>query len=191
MIRRELLGRTLVAGGAAALGTGGVARAGGPDDAAALTPVLAVERLAVFVIADVLAGPTLGPAAASLMRHILGHELVHVRTLSAVLRRRGRPVPPAPGDAAEAERRLAALNASGRLAKLRTEADSLRLLYDVESHAIGKYYEALHTLVEASLIRLAAEMMASEAQHASAIGGMLHPGDWMRVVPGPMVKGKK
>jgi hypothetical protein len=191
MIRRELLGRTLAAGGAAALGTVGIARASGPDDPAALTSVLAVERLAVFVIANVLAGPTLGPAATELMRHILGHELVHVETLSAALRRRGRPVPPAPRSAADADRRLAALNASGRLAKLRTEADSLRLLYDIESHAIGQYYKALHTLAEASLIRLAAEMMASEAQHASAIGGMLHPGDWMRVVPAPMVKGRK
>jgi hypothetical protein len=33
--------------------------------------------------------------------------------------------------------------------------------------------------------------MAADAQHASAIGGLLHPGKWDRVVPVGAVEGKR
>jgi hypothetical protein len=74
---------------------------------------------------------------------------------------------------------------------VRTSDDALRLIYDVEAMVIGRCWEALHTLADPALIQSTAAIMASEAQHASAVGGLLHPGKWDRVVPVGLVKGKR
>jgi hypothetical protein len=191
MNRRELLASAAAAGGIAwAGGAGAASAAGQTDDGAVMRSALSVELLVVFVYGRVLAGGTLGAAAAALARGILEHEAVHVRTVAAALTRLGVAAPPPPRSVAEADRRLSARNASGRLTGVHTELDALRLLYDVESISIGAYYEALPKLTEPALVQVTAEIMGAEAQHASAIGGLLHPGKWERVVPVASVQGK-
>jgi hypothetical protein len=191
MNRRELLASAVGAGAVGwVVGESAASAAGQSDDGSVMHSALSVELLVVFVYQHVLAGGTLGPTAAALARDVLGHETVHVRTVAAALRRLGGTAPPPPVSVAQADRRLSARNASGRLAAVHTELDALRLLYDVESISIGSYYEALPKLADPALVQVAAEIMGAEAQHASAIGGLLHPGKWDRVVPVASVQGK-
>jgi rubrerythrin len=185
--RRDLLGGALAGIAAGPLGA--------PDLASAAEPVgvhaaLQLELLIVFVYRRLLDIGTLASSTAKLAATVLGHEQTHVEVLSALARRLGQPVPAPPATVAQADRQLSRHNASGRLAAVRSEGDALRLLYDVESIAIGTYYEALHTLTDPVVIRSAAEIMAAEAQHASALGGVLHPGKWVRVDPVASVEGK-
>jgi hypothetical protein len=182
--RRELFGWAL----AGAVATPGVAAAAGRP--LVLAPVLGLAELAVFVSEDLLAGGKLGAAATAVARRILVHEQTHVQVLRPAVAKIGESAPPPPTTVAQADRRLGKLNASGRLAQVRSEGDALRLLYDVESMVIGRCWEALYTLTDPALIRTTAEIMASDAQHASAIGGLLHPGKWDRVVPVGSVEGK-
>jgi hypothetical protein len=155
-----------------------------------LGTLLEVDQLALFVVGHLISGSTLNPAAAGVARRIQQHEQSHVQLLTIGAARLGQTPRPAPRTAGEADRRLATLNASGRLAHVRTSDDGLRLIYDVESMVIGRCWKVLHTLTDAPLIRTIAQIMASEAQHASAIGGLLHPGKWDRVVPVGSVEGK-
>jgi hypothetical protein len=182
--RRAFFGWTL----AAAFTTPAVAQAASPPPS--LATLLEVDQLALFVVGELISGTTLNPAAAGVARRIHQHEQSHVQLLTVGAARLGHTPPPAPRTTAEADRRLATLNASGRLAHVRTSDDGLRLIYDVESMVIGRCWEVLHTLSDAPLIRTTAQIMASEAQHASAIGGLLHPGKWDRVVPVGSVEGK-
>jgi hypothetical protein len=162
-----------------------------PDaDAATLRSALEVELLAAFVYRRLLAGGTLGTAARALATAMLQHEVIHIRTLSAALARLGRSLPGAPVTVAEADRQLAAHHSSGSLAAVHREIGALDLLYDVEAISIGAYFDALKRLNDPALMQLAVEIMGAEAQHASAIGGLLHPGKWDRVVPVASVEGR-
>ena len=184
MRRRELFGWAL----AGAVVTPSVA--GAADNPPGLVTVLEVDQVALFVIEDLLSGGKLHGTAAGVVGRIHQHEQAHVQLLTIEVARLGQKAAPAPRSVAQADRRLTALNASGRLGHVRTGDDALRLIYDVESMVIGRCWEVLHTLTDAALIRTTAEIMAAEAQHASAIGGLLHPGKWERVVPVGSVQGK-
>lgn len=192
--RRALLEGAVAAAGAALLGSQGVAAAAGhpPDpDSAALRSALAVELLTVFIYQHILARGVLGPQARSVAEQMLGHEQIHARTLAGELTRRGQTVPAPPAGVAQADRQLAARQSSGSLAVVHREVGALDLLYDIEAISIGTYYNALAKLTDPRLMRLATEIMGAEAQHASAIGGLLHPGKWERVVPVDSVRGKQ
>jgi rubrerythrin len=200
--RRSLLRGAVATAGAGAVG--GLAGGGLPGegvapaaparpsdaDAATLRSALEVELLVAFVYRRLLTGGTLGPAARALATAVLEHELVHVRTLSTALERLGRSLPGPPVTVAEADRQLSAHHSSGSLAAVHREIGALDLLYDVEAISIGAYSEALKRLNDPVLMRLAVEIMGAEAQHASAIGGLLHPGKWDRVVPVGSVEGR-
>lgn len=162
----------------------------GSGDAVQLHSALAVELLLVFAYQHLLAAGTLGPGPGALAGTMAQHERAHVDRLTAELQRLGQSPPPPPGSVAEVDRQLSARHASGRLAAVHTELDGLRLLYDIESIAIGTYYEALAKLTASRLMLIMAEIMGAEAQHATAIGGVLHPGKWERVVPVASVQGK-
>jgi Ferritin-like domain len=183
--RRELIAIGAMTGVVAA--TAGAAT---PSDASQLRTALAIELLTVYSYDQILRGGTLTAAGRHLVGEILVAERAHVRQLTAELSRMGETPPARPTTRAEADKQLAARQSSGSLGGLHTEADSLRLLYDIESIAVGAYYEAIHKLGAPRLLRTAAEIMASEAQHAVAIGELLHPGDIRRTVPNSLVTGK-
>jgi rubrerythrin len=144
----------------------------------------------VFVYRQLLGRGVLGPGAAALARNVLEHELTHVRTLQAELARLGEAGPPPPTTVAEADAQLAKLSSSGSLTEVHREIGALDLFYDVEAISIGTYYTAVKQLGDARLMQTALEIMGAEAQHASALGGLLHPGKWDRVVPVASVQGK-
>ncbi len=193
--RRELVVGGIATGGLGALACEGLAAAKAATpietDASVLRSTLAVELLVVFAYEHMLAGGTLSAAGEQAARRILGHEQAHVRRLTVELSRLGATPPPTPTSVAEADRQLAARRSSGRLADLHGELESLRLLYDIESIAVGTYYEALPKLGDPRLLRTAAAIMGAEAQHATVVGGLLHPGDVRRVVPVASVTGKR
>jgi hypothetical protein len=75
------------------------------------------------------------------------------------------------------------------LTGLHSQTDSLRLLVDLESLAEGIYFTALKTLSTQPLQRLAAQIMACEAQHWTAVSGLRNPGEYVKAVPWPFVTG--
>jgi hypothetical protein len=159
-------------------------------DAEIVGKLLTAELLAVFCYQQVLGLGTLAPAARQVASLILVHEQAHVRALEAELRRLGANPPAAPRTVAQADSELKARQSSGRLNGLRTERAILDFLYSVESITIGAHDQALEKLGDPRLVRTSVEIMAVEAQHAAAIGALLHPGQYDRIVPVNYVKGK-
>jgi rubrerythrin len=195
MDRRELLAWAVTGSGAGALAAGAAASAevtaSAPDgDAGVVRSALQVELLAVYVYQQMLAGGTLGPTAQQLARGILQHELTHARTLKAELARLNTAVPAPPAGVAAADDQLAKLHSSGSLTAVHREIGALDLLYEIEAITLGTYFTALKQLSDPRLMRVATEIMGAEAQHAAALGGLLHPGKWDRVVPVASVEGK-
>jgi rubrerythrin len=195
MDRRELLAWALAGSGAGVLTASAAASADvtryAPDsDAGVVYSALRVELLAVYVYQQVLAGGKLGATAQELARGILQHELTHASTLKAELARLGTAPPAPPARVSAADDQLAKLHSSGSLTAVHRELGALDLLYDIEAITLGTYYTALKRLSDPRLMRVAAEIMGAEAQHAAALGGLLHPGKWDRVVPVASVEGK-
>ncbi len=182
--------RELLAGAAAgsALASGLLApAAAAAADADTMGKALAVEVLAVYCYRHVLGLGILGPAANRVAAEIMAHEEDHVAALQALL---DSPPLAGPTTVAEADDELKARHSSGRLTGLRSERGALDFLYSVESINIGAYDQALETLSDPRLIRTSVEIMGAEAQHAAALGALLHPGRFDRIVPVNYVKGK-
>jgi hypothetical protein len=89
--------------------------------------------------------------------------------------------------AADAE--LSVLRGSAKLASLESEADCLRVLEQVESLVQGAYYVSMSKFADVKLARTCASILGAEAQHYTALAGLLHPGDINKAVPGAFVEG--
>jgi hypothetical protein len=188
--RRELLVGA-AAGSAVASGALAPAGSGATGAAEIVSKVLTAELLAAFCYQQVLALGILAPAARQAVTLILGHEQAHVRALEAELRAlRGTP-PAGPHTIEQADAELKARHSSGRLKGLRSEKGILDFLYSVEAITIGAHDQALELLSDPRLVRLSVEIMGVEAQHAAAIGSLLSPGRFDRIVPVNYVKGKR
>ena len=99
----------------------------------------------------------------------------------------GPPDPPASVTAADAE--LSVLRGSAKLASLDSEADCLRLLEQVEALVEGAYYVSMSKFADSSWRARAPRSSRAEAQHCTALAGLLHPGDINKAVPGAFVEG--
>ena len=192
--RREIVAGAVVAAGGAFVGIAAAADSAGADmppltDAQALSNALAVERLLVLAYRRVL---TSGKLEADIERAIgpyLGHELEHVKTVAARLEAMGVSAPTSPLDVSAADAVLSKHNIPISLTALHSQDDCLRLLVDIESLAEGVYFTALKTLSTGGLQRLAAQIMACEAQHWTAVSGLHNPGQYVKAVPWPFVTG--
>lgn len=190
--RREMIIRgASVAGlagfGAAAAASEAAATPG--DDAGELRSIVLVEQLSAFAYGHVVATATLSPATASSLRSFAGHEREHARLVSDELSRLGVTPPPPAQDAAVVGRQLARLHVPGSLQQVHSEGDALHYLIGVETLAEGTYYSAMSRLSSNRLLVLAAQIMSCEAQHWTALSGLLHAGDVYRAVPYPVVLG--
>jgi hypothetical protein len=194
--RRELL----VAGaGAAVTGTGlvraGAADAAGSSSTVSETPaerlhrLLSVELLLLFCYRRVLGTSVLKPRARQVLTPFLAHEESHVQALTRMLESYGGSLPSAPPDVAAADRRLAHRGVTERLGQLTGSGDAVRLLLDVERVVTGAYFVALLKLEDPALIRLAAQIMGAEAQHAALIAELLDQGDAPQAVPYGLIQG--
>jgi Ferritin-like domain len=199
--RRQVISGLLAFGGIAAAGAT-VAAAGGadaaqaaaatapPSDADLVAGMLATEELAIAVYEAVLASNLLSPQPEHTARRALSQERAHVRALMPALEKLGGTMPPSLGGTAAIDKALADRHISGRLAKLRTEHDCVSLLLDLESELQATYFKAMSQLRNRGVMRLAAQIMANEAQHATAISEARRPGDIGQAVPYAFVEGR-
>jgi hypothetical protein len=198
-VHPRLTRREVVAGAVAGAGLGGIgASLLGPGSAGAAAPqtdaelvraILSVELLAVFSYEQVLNSGKLSALAERVVHQLLEHEQTHVAILTAELEKLGQDAPSPPANVAAADAELSVLHGSGSLTSLSSEPDCLRLLEQVEQLAQGAYYVSMSKLADLRLARTCASILGAEAQHYTALAGLLHPGDINKAVPGPFVEG--
>jgi ferritin-like protein len=194
LTRRDLLAGTAAGAGLWAIGVTTLgaeqAEAAEPQtDAELIRAIVSVELLVVFCYEQVLSSGKLSAESEHLIRQLLGHEHTHVDVLSAALEELGQEPPDPPASVTDADAELSVLHGSARLASLQSEQDCLRLLEQVESLAQGAYYVSMSKLADVKLARTCASILGAEAQHYTAVAGLLHPGDINKAVPGPFVEG--
>jgi len=158
-------------------------------DADLLRAIVSVELLVVFSYEQVLSSGKLTPDSEHVVRQLLDHEHTHVDVVSADLEELGQEPPDPPASVTAADAELSVLHGSGKLASLSSEADCLRLLEQVESLAQGAYYVSMSKLTDVKLARTCASILGAEAQHYTALAGLLHPGDINKAVPYAFVEG--
>jgi len=189
--RRELLSRAALIGAVGSTGTllaQDQALASAETQTQALTAIFEVEQLVQFAYQRVLQAGVLGAGAARTAAAFLAHEQSLAQVLSAWLLRLG-VAPPPPLDLPAADAALGKHNISGSFDKMASEHDALMLLGALESVAEGAYYLGISHLTDPQLLQSAAQIMANEAQHATILSELLHPGDISRAVPAAFVQG--
>jgi len=149
-----------------------------PADEGVIAPVLTVERALAVSYRHVLDSGALGHHARNVVRSSYEHELAHVRAF-------GGRVASGPAAVAAAAKVLSA----PALASVHSEADCVRLLLAAEQAALRAYFKAMSQFSSTRLLQLAAEIMASEAQHVTLLTELLYPGDIDKAVPVPFVQG--
>ena len=123
--------------------------------------------------------PLLGGAAAREGQRVLEHERAHIRALARTVRQLG-GVPKRPRTAEDYRSQFPAP---------RNERDMLRFAVDLENEVIKSYRDSIPRLRLAGSRRLAGSILASDAQHASTLLGLLHPGDPAAQAPEAFVTG--
>ena len=196
LTRRALLaGAGVSAAGAVALVEAAIASATGSveqeSETTRIAKLLSVEMLVVFTYQHVLGSSLLSPHARAVLGPLRNHEEAHVRVLTTELAVLGGVTPTPPTDVAAADRDLARRSVTGRLGQLQGSEDALRLLLAVERVAVGAYFVALINLQDPQLITLAAQIMATDAQHEAIIGELLYSGNAQKAVPFALVQGSQ
>jgi hypothetical protein len=161
----------------------------GAADTARLQRLMSVEQLILYVYDHVVASSVLPPHTRRAMTQLQAHEQAHVGALRDRLRARGAGGPPPPPSIAVANRYLARRHVRGRLGQLQGPDDALYLLRALERVVVGAYFVALREMRDPSLIVLAAQIMASDAQHEAIVSEQLNPGDIASAVPYGLVQG--
>lgn len=181
---------------AAAGGAAGLAVAAGPasadallTDPQALSKALEVERVMVLAYRRVLTSGVLAVDIERAIAPYLQHEIQHVSAVAAALGALGVKASTGPLDLNAAGDLLSKHGIPVSLTGLHSQNDAMRLLVDLESVAEGVYFTALKTLSTQPLQRLAAQIMACEAQHWTAVSGLRNPGQYVKAVPWPFVTG--
>lgn len=175
--------------GATALGTESAEAAAPQTDAELIRAIVSVEVLVVFCYQQVLSSGKLSPTSEHVIRQLLDHEHTHVDVLAAVLEEQGQEPPDPPASVEDADAELSVLHGSAALASLNSEQDCLRLLEQVEQLVQGAYYVSMSKLADVKLAHTCASILGVEAQHYTALAGLLHPGDINKAVPGAFVEG--
>jgi hypothetical protein len=193
--RRELLRGAVVAGtvvsGVPLLGPPEAwSRTPRPTDADLLRRLIGAEQVIAFAYAHVLGASMLSSAATQALTPFLDHEHQHVRDLATELGRLGAVAPAPPINVRNADRALAGLHVTNRLGELHTEVEALELLIGAEAGVVGAYYLAISQLADRRLVEKAAQTMADEAQHATALRRLLHPRSITKFVPNAFVDGR-
>jgi hypothetical protein len=158
-------------------------------DADRLHRLLSVELLMLYCYEHVAGSSLLKPRARRLLDPLRDHEEAHIRVLRSRLLALGGVPPPPPATVEEANRDLAKRSVGGRLGQLKGERDALYLLLAMEQVVVGAYFVALTKLEDRRLVRLAAEIMGSEAQHEALVGEALYPGKTAAAVPYGIIQG--
>jgi hypothetical protein len=176
--------------GASALRPGDAQADAPQTDAELISAILSVELLVVFAYEQVLSSGKLSADTEHVVRQLLDHEHTHVDVMSADLEELGQEPPDPPSSVTAADAELSVLHGSASLASLDSEADCLRLLEEVEQLAQGAYYVSMSKFADVKLAHTCASILGAEAQHYTALAGLLHPGDINKAVPSAFVEGR-
>jgi len=160
-----------------------------PSDAQLVATLLGTEMLAVFVYGHIVHSSILSGDRQRAAKHLLAHERAHVRAMDAALDRLGGTPPPPLGSATNADKLLAASKIQGSLTQLQSSDDAIRLLIRLEVALQRGYYVAMSSLQDMDLQHTAAQVLATEAQHATTLVELLLPGNVDKAVPEPYVEG--
>jgi hypothetical protein len=158
-------------------------------DGRILQRLLKAESLLQYGYGHALASGYLKHDAQALARQQLAHEQAHVAALemhlgalnlsASALKEKGNP-DHSVFDAAHALFKAA-----------QHEKEELQVVVQIENVAQASYFAAVDGFHDPELVRLAAEILACEAQHWTMLVDLLHKGDATRAVPHPAVRGQK
>lgn len=155
-------------------------------DAARLRHLLELEQLAEQLYVRALESGRLSPRAEALCRGLRSEERSHAQALGPLS---GQPGPEPPLTLRQIEHALTRAHLDPNLQARRTERAWFTLLERLEHVLEGAYYEALAHLTGAGPATLAAQILASEAQHQTLLFRLRHPDDIMLAVSEPIVHG--
>jgi rubrerythrin len=133
--------------------------AAGDTDTALLERAITLERTTILAYDTLIAGGLLSARITRLAQLLRSHERRHTATLTKALTDLGGTPPPAPAGTGAVDKVVKGL------AAVRTEADVLGFAIELETAAVGAYYDAQAKFVEARLLQSAASIMGSEGQH--------------------------
>lgn len=190
--RRELAIGALLAGGIGAVSLGelpAVADSPTQTPAQILSGMVSLELLAVFAYQRVSTFPQLTPLVAHVVAKYLSHEQQHLQALTDELAKLGVVPPATPATTTAADALLSAHGGSASFSSLHTQDDCLKILQQVEAAVEGGYFMAVGNFEDPTILRTFAEIMAAEAQHATSLTGLRHPGAIDRAVPYAFVEG--
>lgn len=158
------------------------------QDGAILQKLLAAERLLIFAYEHALGTGFLKHDARQLALRQLAHEQAHVARLKSHLRALGlsRSALQAAAPAPITKDDLAEL-----LSIVKDERTALQVVVQIENLGQSAYFTAAGTFHDPKLVRLAAEVLACEAQHWTLLVDLLHRGDATQAVPHPTVRGSQ
>jgi hypothetical protein len=133
------------------------------NDGSILASAINLERITVIAYDNVLAGGLLTPGVRGAVRGFRGHEQQHAETLVTALTDLG-GIAPAPPDG------VAAVDDVVKgLRDVRTSAQVLSFLIELETAAVAAYHDAQRKLGEARLLQTSASIMANEGQHLTVL----------------------
>lgn len=158
------------------------------QDAGILQGLLDAEHLLMYGYEHALGTGFLGHDARELCLLQLAHEEAHVARLHSVLDSLHVRRPPSTKDQSDHYQSLR--QAVDKLFSLaQDERAALQVIVQVENVGQSGYFVAAGTFHDRKLIRLAAEVLACEAQHWTMLVDLLHRGDATQAVPHPTVRG--
>ena len=170
--RRELLRRGLGLGGAAIAAASipllwsvrsAFAEADGNGDAPIMAKAINLERVTIIAYDSVLAGGLLTPALSGVLRRFRAQEQEHADALITSLTSLGGIPPAPPKGVADVDKVVEGLR------DVRTRADVLSFLIELETAGVAAYFDAHAKLGEAKLLQLGASIMANEGQHLAVL----------------------
>lgn len=164
--RRDLLRRGFTLGGAAIAASAipllwsvRNAFAAGSDDATILASAIGLERVAVIAYDTAISSGLLSPALLRVARQFRAHEQEHADGLTTALTDLGGTPPPVPKGVAAVDKVVKGLG------DVKSQADVVNFVIELETAAVAAYYDAQPRLVEAKLMQTGASIMANEGQH--------------------------
>jgi hypothetical protein len=108
-------------------------------------------------------GGSLSPALLTVLRSFRAHEQAHAETMTTALTDLGGAAPPPPEGVAAVDKFAKGLGAA------RTQAQVLSFLIELETAAVGVYFDAMGKLGEARLLQTSATIMANHGQHLAIL----------------------
>ena len=166
--RRELLRRGFGLGGAAVLASSipllwsvrsAFAEAGGDGDAPILARAINLERVSVIAYDTLIGAAFVTPALGGALRRFRAHEQEHEDALVTALTSLGGTPPAPPQGVADVDKVVDGLR------DVRSRADMLTFLIELETAAVAAYFDAHAKFGEAKLLQMGASIMANEGQH--------------------------